>query len=76
MLCSGDIIRLVGGYSTLYKNSLVLYSGCMHGRIERIGQYRMIFKEHPNMSGVSWINDPVTKTMVNSTPNLIKLKQY
>ena len=65
MLRSGDIIRLIGGYCTLYKNSLVLYSGCMHGTIERIGQYRMLFKEHPNMSGVTWVTDPTTKMMVS-----------
>ena len=57
MLQLGDIIQLIGGYCTLYKGSLVLYSGCMHGIIERIGQYRMIFRELPNMSTVRWDAD-------------------
>ena len=67
MVNTGDIIRLQGGYSGLYKNSLVLYYGCMHGTIERIGQYRMVFKEHPNMSTLEWVTDPVTKAVVRST---------
>jgi hypothetical protein len=57
MLSSGDIIKLTGGYTMLYKNSLVLYSGCMHGTLERVGQYNLLFKEHPNMSSMDWNNE-------------------
>src|SRR5689334_10049556 len=36
-LQSGDILRLKGAYSTIFKNQLVLYSG-RYGSIERIGE--------------------------------------
>lgn len=35
---NGDIIRLTGGYTTLFKSSLVLYAG-RQGTLERIGEY-------------------------------------
>jgi len=60
----GDIIRLKGGYCTLFKNSLILYSG-RHGSVERIGEFAMLFVENPNMSLLQWISDP------NNLNNLI-----
>eukprot|EP00741_Cyanophora_paradoxa_P025529 tig00000383_g24635.t1 len=58
MVQPGDILRLKGGYCTLYKNSLVLSSGKL-GTIERIGEFCMLFSETPNMSAFSWVpQDP------------------
>ncbi|KAL6079670.1 SOSS complex subunit B1 [Balamuthia mandrillaris] len=50
----GDIIKLSGGYCTLFKNSLILYSG-RHGHLERVGEFTMLFAEAPNMSMLSWV---------------------
>lgn len=36
LLNPGDIIRLTGGYATLFKNSLRLYAS-KHGKVQRIG---------------------------------------
>lgn len=46
---SGDIIRLTKGYSSLYRNHLTLYSG-QAGKLQKVGEYTMIFSETPNMS--------------------------
>eukprot|EP01114_Cavostelium_apophysatum_P017443 TRINITY_DN5182_c0_g1_i1.p1 TRINITY_DN5182_c0_g1~~TRINITY_DN5182_c0_g1_i1.p1 ORF type:complete len:146 (-),score=9.03 TRINITY_DN5182_c0_g1_i1:30-467(-) len=51
----GDIFQLRGGYSTLFKNSLVLYSGKRHGSMERTGEFTMLFVESPNISQFSWV---------------------
>lgn len=67
---AGDIIRLSGGYCSLFKNSLVLYSGT-HGTLERIGHFNMVFSEFPNMSTVQWAADANNpKVMVCSHPSL------
>ena len=81
----GDIIRLTGGcslaplrcvrpcssfcsYVTLFKNSLTLYSG-RHGNLERIGEFCMLFAEHPNMSTVQFVPDPTNpKHLVQLRP--------
>ncbi|XP_054754248.1 SOSS complex subunit B1-A-like [Lytechinus pictus] len=46
---SGDIIRLTKGYSSMYRNHLTLYSG-QAGKLQKVGEYCMIFSETPNMS--------------------------
>ena len=54
VLLPGDIVQLNGGHCTLFKGSLTLNSGIKRGMIERVGQYRMIFRESPNMSTAKW----------------------
>lgn len=46
---SGDIIRLTKGYSSMYRNHLTLYSG-QAGKLQKVGEYCMIFSETPNLS--------------------------
>ena len=58
-LQQGDIIRLLGGYCSIFKNSLVLYSG-KYGQIEKIGEFMMSFSEVPNMSLMGWVPDPAS----------------
>jgi len=53
----GDIIRLRGGYSTIFKGQLILYGG-RHGSVERVGEFTMGFVESPNMSKAQWVKDP------------------
>jgi len=45
----GDIIKLVRGYSSLWKGSLTLYTGRV-GHLEKVGDFCMVFCELPNMS--------------------------
>eukprot|EP00742_Colponemidia_sp_Colp-10_P005156 GILJ01005506.1.p1 GENE.GILJ01005506.1~~GILJ01005506.1.p1 ORF type:complete len:161 (+),score=15.62 GILJ01005506.1:40-522(+) len=64
----GDIFRLVGGYCTLFKNQLTLYSG-PKGTLERIGEFTMLFNESLNMSTMQWVQDHTTKAMVPVLPS-------
>jgi len=49
----GDIIQLRGAYSSIFKDTLILYSG-HHCNPERTGQFCLGFVEHPNLSKVRW----------------------
>lgn len=48
----GDILRLTKGYSSLWKGSMVLYSG-KYGILEKIGEFTMVYSETPDMSDPS-----------------------
>jgi len=52
----GDIVKLKGGYATLFKGSLILYCG-KKGSLERVGEFTMVFSELPNMSLMQWVTD-------------------
>jgi hypothetical protein len=56
LLQPGDIIQLRQGYSSLFKNALVLYTG-RQGILERVGEFTMLFSEVPNMSQFEWVPD-------------------
>lgn len=49
MIMTGDICRLVKGYTNIFKNCLTLYAG-KNGGISKIGEFCMQFSEVPNMS--------------------------
>ncbi|XP_052232441.1 SOSS complex subunit B1-like isoform X1 [Dreissena polymorpha] len=49
LVMSGDICRLVKGYTNIFKNCLTLYAG-KNGGITKIGEFCMLFSELPNMS--------------------------
>ncbi|XP_060564434.1 SOSS complex subunit B1-A-like isoform X2 [Ruditapes philippinarum] len=49
MILTGDICRLVKGYTNIFKNCLTLYAG-KNGGINKIGEFCMQFSEMPNMS--------------------------
>jgi len=51
-LQAGDIIRFCKGYAQLWKSQLTLYTGRC-GYLEKIGEFCMLFSEHPNMSDVN-----------------------
>lgn len=57
---AGDIIRLNAGYFTNFKNSLFLKAG-KRGKLEKIGEFTMLFSEAPNMSRLKWSMDPSGK---------------
>ncbi|KAK3233176.1 hypothetical protein CYMTET_56510 [Cymbomonas tetramitiformis] len=54
---AGDILRLNAGYFTNFKNSLFLKAG-KRGKLEKIGEFTMLFSEAPNMSRLKWNVDP------------------
>ncbi|GAM20093.1 hypothetical protein SAMD00019534_032680 [Acytostelium subglobosum LB1] len=54
----GDILRLRGGYASLFHESLYLYVGKTSGVIEKIGEFALNFVEHPNLSSAQWMPDP------------------
>ncbi|KAL4234630.1 SOSS complex subunit B1 [Mactra antiquata] len=49
LIMTGDICRLVKGYTNIFKNCLTLYAG-KNGGISKIGEFCMQFSEVPNMS--------------------------
>jgi ssDNA-binding replication factor A large subunit len=53
----GDIFRVKGGYTTIFKTSMVLYCS-RNGVLERLGEFTMVFTEEPKMSEVEWVADP------------------
>lgn len=53
----GDIIQLANGIFSYNRNSLVLRAG-KRGKVEKVGEFTMVFVETPNMSEIRWIPDP------------------
>ncbi|KAL8228497.1 hypothetical protein R6Q57_016081 [Mikania cordata] len=54
----GDILRLSNGiFSYNRNNNLVLRAG-KRGKIEKVGEFTMVFVESPNMSEILWVPDP------------------
>eukprot|EP01119_Soliformovum_irregulare_P024181 TRINITY_DN8606_c0_g1_i1.p1 TRINITY_DN8606_c0_g1~~TRINITY_DN8606_c0_g1_i1.p1 ORF type:complete len:160 (+),score=15.15 TRINITY_DN8606_c0_g1_i1:1-480(+) len=52
----GDIFRMKGGFTTMFKNQMILYAG-RQGVLERTGSFTKKFVETPNMSQKQWILD-------------------
>ncbi|GBG78382.1 hypothetical protein CBR_g26410 [Chara braunii] len=59
----GDIVRLTNGIFSFHKTNLVLRAG-KKGHLEKIGEFCMLFTEHPNMSRLQWIQDPNSRQMI------------
>ncbi|KAG0474211.1 hypothetical protein HPP92_016068 [Vanilla planifolia] len=53
----GDIICLTGGIFSYHKGNLVLRAG-KKGKVEKVGEFEMVFVESPNMSEIKWVRDP------------------
>lgn len=49
LIAAGDIIRLIKGYASVWRNCLTLYSG-KNGEVQKIGEFCMVFNEQLNMS--------------------------
>ncbi|EGG15803.1 OB fold-containing protein [Cavenderia fasciculata] len=65
----GDILRLRGGYATIFHELLNLYVGKSGGIIEKIGEFQFSFVEHPNLSHLQWTQDPNNpKTIIGIPP--------
>ncbi|XP_049811763.1 SOSS complex subunit B homolog [Schistocerca nitens] len=61
LIAAGDIIRLIKGYASVWRNCLTLYSG-KNGEVQKIGEFCMVFNEQLNMSEP---NPALTSQLVN-----------
>nr|DAD37881.1 TPA_asm: hypothetical protein HUJ06_008523 [Nelumbo nucifera] len=52
----GDIIRLTNGIFSYNRDNLGLRAG-KRGKIEKVGEFTMVFVETPNMSEICWSPD-------------------
>ena len=66
-LAPGDILRITGGYTSLFKDVLNLYTG-QHGVLMKIGEFKKRFRETPNISTLKWVRDPSTGLFSSATP--------
>ncbi|KAM5563870.1 hypothetical protein ABKV19_018475 [Rosa sericea] len=57
----GDIIQLANGIFSYNRNSLVLRAG-RRGKVDKVGEFTMVFVETPNMSEIHWVPDPNNST--------------
>jgi hypothetical protein len=64
----GDILRVTGGHSSLFKHSLTLYSRANSSKLERIGDFSKLFSESPNLSAWQWQEDPNNPGSYNPIP--------
>ncbi|MCO5547172.1 hypothetical protein L7F22_000615 [Adiantum nelumboides] len=60
----GDIVRMNRGIFTSYNGSMILRAG-KKGKLEKIGEFTMVFSEVPNMSKLQWVQDPSNSTLWN-----------
>uniref|UniRef100_A0A0E0LJZ4 Uncharacterized protein n=1 Tax=Oryza punctata TaxID=4537 RepID=A0A0E0LJZ4_ORYPU len=57
-LVADEMVKLTGGIFSYHRsNSLVLWAG-WRGRMEKVGEFTMLFVETVNMSEVKWARDP------------------
>ncbi|KAG7398827.1 hypothetical protein PHYBOEH_010341 [Phytophthora boehmeriae] len=50
----GDILQLAATQVVLKSNRIYLWGG----KVERVGEFLLLFKESANMSNITWIKDP------------------
>ncbi|GAB4829720.1 hypothetical protein Ancab_019372 [Ancistrocladus abbreviatus] len=53
----GDIVCLVNGIFSYNRHNLVLRAG-RRGKIEKVGEFTMVYVETPNLSEIRWVPDP------------------
>ncbi|KAJ2557753.1 hypothetical protein EV175_001155 [Coemansia sp. RSA 1933] len=59
---NGDIIRIEGAEARLFKGFLQLTTA-RFGKLKRVGEDTMEFKEQPNISELQWVTEQESKTM-------------
>jgi hypothetical protein len=52
-----DIVRISGAYGRLFKNNLSVAMDKHNSRVEKVGEFTMVFKQFPNYSGWNWYED-------------------
>ncbi|KAK1945270.1 SOSS complex subunit B [Phytophthora citrophthora] len=50
----GDILQLAGSQVVLKSNRIYLWGG----KVERVGEFLLLFKESHNVSNITWVKDP------------------
>ncbi|KAE9359319.1 hypothetical protein PF008_g2304 [Phytophthora fragariae] len=50
----GDILQLAGTQLVLKSNRVYLWGG----KVERVGEFLLLFKESANVSNITWVKDP------------------
>ena len=61
----GDILQLVQTQVVMKNNRIYLWGG----KIERVGEFAMLFKESHNVSNLTWVKDP------KNPDNLVRKKR-
>ncbi|KAJ2726998.1 hypothetical protein GGI07_000115 [Coemansia sp. Benny D115] len=59
---NGDIIRIEGAESKLFKGFLQLTTA-RFGKIRRVGEDTMLYREHPNVSEMMWVPEEEARAM-------------
>ncbi|XP_044976314.1 SOSS complex subunit B homolog isoform X2 [Hordeum vulgare subsp. vulgare] len=54
----GDIVRLTSGIFSYHRGNNPFLRAGKRGRVEKVGEFTMMFVETPNMSEVRWGPDP------------------
>jgi hypothetical protein len=54
----GDIVRLANGIFSYHRGSSLVLRAGKRGRVEKVGEFTMLFVETPNMSELRWGRDP------------------
>jgi len=67
-LSGGDILKLTNGYCTLYKSVMTLYVG-KTGKLQRTGEFTMLFTETPNLSSMQYVTDPNHPKLMMPAPS-------
>eukprot|EP00250_Pteridium_aquilinum_P009165 c18486_g1_i1 orf=796-1299(+) len=57
----GDIVHMTQGIFSSFNGSMVLRAG-RKGKLEKIGEFTMVFAESPNMSKLQWVQEPSNPT--------------
>lgn len=53
----GDIVRLTNGIFSSVRGNMVLRAG-RKGKLEKVGEFTMVYTEIPNMSKLQWVQEP------------------
>lgn len=54
----GDIVRLSNGIFSYNRNKQLVLRAGKRGKVEKVGEFTMVFVETPNMSEIAWVPDP------------------
>ncbi|KAJ2456183.1 hypothetical protein EV183_000109 [Coemansia sp. RSA 2336] len=64
---NGDIIRIEGSEAKLFKGFMQLTTA-RFGKLKRVGEDTMLYKEQPNFSEMQWVTEEESRTMAQQQP--------
>ncbi|KAJ2743848.1 hypothetical protein GGI20_003425 [Coemansia sp. BCRC 34301] len=62
---NGDIVRIEGAEAKLFKGFLQLTTA-KFGKLKRVGEDTMLFKEQPNYSELMWVTEAESRAMAQT----------